>query len=92
MGRTTDSCETNLVTTAHIFPIVSDSTLKSRPSKRVKNPAKYGFQIMRLPNSDIPLVLDKIVELATLVKSRLAFTLQLAINQKKQNTDANFAV
>lgn len=39
-----------------------------------------------------PLVLDKIVELATLVKSRLRFTLQLAMNQKMQNTEASFAV
>lgn len=40
----------------------------------------------------LPLVLDRIVELATLVKSKLAFTLQFAINQKIQKTEASFAV
>lgn len=41
---------------------------------------------------DAPLVLDNTVALATLVKLRLAFTLQLAINQNMQNVAANLAV
>ena len=37
-------------------------------------------------------MLDRIVELATLVNFKLALTLQLATNQNKQNKDASFAV
>ena len=39
-----------------------------------------------------PLVLDRTVALATLVNWRLALTLQLAMNQNRQNTDASWAV
>jgi len=39
-----------------------------------------------------PLMLDKMVALATLVKPRDAFIVQFARNQRKQNTDARWAV
>ena len=37
-------------------------------------------------------MLDNIVALATLVESKLALTLQLAMNQKMQKIEASFAV
>jgi hypothetical protein len=37
-------------------------------------------------------MLDKMVALATLVKPREAFIVQFARNQRKQNTDARWAV
>jgi hypothetical protein len=37
-------------------------------------------------------MLDKMVALATLVKPRAAFIVQFARNQRKQNTDARYAV
>ncbi len=39
-----------------------------------------------------PLILDKMVALATLVRPRAAFIDQFARNQRKQNTDARWAV
>ena len=42
--------------------------------------------------SNLPLVLDRTVALATLVNWRLALTLQLAMNQNRQKTDASCAV
>jgi len=72
----TRSTPKKLVTTAPTLARVNVSTLKTRPMANVKK----------------PLMLDKIVALATLVKPRLAFTLQLAMNQNKQNTEASLAV
>jgi len=65
-----------LVATAAIFAIVKWSTRHIRPIINVKN----------------PLMLDKIVALATCVRPRPAVNDQLARNQRKQNTDARWAV
>ena len=81
----------HLVATAAIFAIVKRSTRHIRPIINVKNP-----ELAYLSTSDgnskkdrhTPLVLDKIVALATWVRPRPAVNDQLARNQRKQNTDA----
>lgn len=67
---------THLTITAPNLPSENDSTPNSLP----------------IPNVKKPLIAERMVVLATEVKSRLALTAQLAINQKKQNTEASFAV
>ena len=81
------------MTTAEIFAKVNVSTWNTRPTSNVKKPFFLSEVYTSCQNHQhIPLVLDKIVALATLVRPRLALTLQFAMNQKRQKIDANFAV
>ena len=85
---------TYLVTTAPIFKTVSFSTLNIRPIPRVKKPNRWPGSITTHASigKPLPLILDNTVALATLVKARDAFTVQLATNQKKQKIMASCAV
>lgn len=82
-----------LVRTAIILTSVKLSTRNKRPMANVKNPRmkSEGHYIGR-SEANLPLMLDKMVALATLVYSRAALRAQFAINHKKQNHAANFAV
>ena len=70
-----------------------DSTWKIRPTSKVKKPRGiFNHKSRDTIEIGLPLVLDNIVALATLVESKLALTLQLAMNQKMQKIEASFAV
>lgn len=85
-------CATYLVATAPIFAIVKLSTWKIRPIISVKKPGFERALVARKigqGDNHTPLMLDKIVALATLVIPRPALSDQFARNQRKQKIDAN---
>ena len=84
---------TYLVITAPTLARLNDSTPNMRPMIMVKNPVDNDHYFPSAwPMDYAPLILERMVALATLVYSKPALRDQLARNHRKQKIDASCAV